>query len=359
MKTFMTIGALAVLMSTIPCTAQGPAYVDGILLPPLDMGAGCFYTPATYPNETLYFAAMRDAGCNTLAPQSRPLAGQPDRTAAEDIARELNNAASVGLMNPKIPVICYSVGPQDLLDAKKYKDPAVEWPELVIQSIDEPSYTQIKWLEQYRDDAHAAGLRIGTACAGYNITGYITELPWYEPEHVGEHVPGYADMLDIWIILVGTFRDDVYTLAEKQGATIGVYIAYPSNPMLDRFTFGLYSWKMKSKITLAWAAVNKQKDWDYSRIKERDDGAFDPKGLSGIAAGIIDHRVLQAVRDLHSPEGDVWLREVAEQIDAGWWPRSYVKDDQWLEIPEISMDRIRKEGLAILKASPDSLKKGE
>lgn len=318
-------------------------------LPPLEVGAGLFYTPGKYANETLYLAAMRDAGCNTFAPQARPLAGQPaGETAGQAIAREVNAAAQVGLLDVRFPVICYSVNPPDLIEAKLHKLPDVDWPELVVQSIDEPNQTQETTLRQYRDAAHAAGMRIGTALAGYGATGYAQQLPWCTPENAGKWVPQIGQYLDLWICLVGTFGEGTFAAARKQGAQVGGYLAYPSSNVLDRWTLGLWAWKAKTFVNLLWAAINPQEGWDYSRIREVSGTEFDAGGLDGIREGILDYRVLQAVRDLHTPAADKWLASVEEQVPLGWWPSGYVATDQDKQVPSVDMGAIRAAGLALL-----------
>ena len=325
--------------------------LDGVPLPNMDCGVGCFYTPAETANETWTFAALRDAGCNTFAPQARTLPGQPEgsETAAQNIAREVNSAARVGLLDCRFPVICYSVGPADVLEANRLRNPALEWPELVIASVDEPNHTQEATLRQYRDDAHAVGLRIGTAVAGYVCTGYTTAEPWCAPKDAGQQVPGMGQYLDLWVLLVGTWGEATRVAAKAQGAEVGAYLAYPSSIILDRWTCGLWAWRARVTTMLLWAALNKQASWDYSRAREAPEGHCAQPGLCGVRDGTLDYRVLQAVRDLHTPEGDKWLAGVEAQIDLGWWPRGYVKDNQDREVPTVDMDRVRAEGLALLR----------
>ena len=339
------------LFLSVPAFAfvQEPPSLDGVPLPNMDCGVGLFYTPAETPNETWTFAAMRDAGCNSFAPQARPLPGQPVESAGASIAREVNNAARVGLLDCRFPLICYSVNPPDVLEAKRLRLAGVEWPELVVQSIDEPNATQEVTLRQYRDAAHAKGLRIGTALAGYVAVGYEEALPWCAPENVGHHVPAMGKYLDLWVMLVGTWGENERAVAKAQGAEIGAYLAYPSSPLLDRWTCGLWAWRARVRTVLLWAALNKQAGWDYSRIREAPEGYCAQPGLSGVRDGTIDYRVLQAVRDLHTPDGDKWLTGVEAQTDLGWWPRGWVKDNQQDEKPTVNLDKVRAEGLALLR----------
>ena len=330
--------------------AQEPPSLDGVFLPKPDCGFGLFYCPQETANETWTFAAMRDAGCNTFAPQARPLPGQTaPETAGAAIARQVNSAARVGLLDCRFPVVCYSVDAVDVVAAKLLRDPAVEWPELIVQSVDEPNHTQEATLRDYRDKAHALGLRIGTAGAGYVCTGYVTAEPWCAPEDAGRQVPGMGKYLDLWVLLVGTWGEATRASAIAQGAEVGAYLAYPSSPVLDRWTCGLWAWKARVRTVLLWAALNKQAAWDYSRVAESPAGATEQPRLAGVAAGILDYRVLQAVRDLHTTAGDAWLAGVEAQTDLGWWPRGWVKDNQHLEKPTVDLDKVRAEGLALLR----------
>jgi len=319
-------------------------------LPRLEYGSGLFYTPGRWADEPACMSAMAQSGLNTLATQARPVPGEPEgkQTAAQHTARQLNNAAAAGLLDSRFPVICYSVGPKDVVEAKKYRAPSAKWPELIVQSIDEPNHTQEATLRQYYGEAHKAGLRIGTALAGYVATGYTCIPPWCRPEDKGKWVPGMGQYLDAWVMLVGTFDPTMRAACEKQGALFGAYLAYPSSPILDRWTYGLWAWKVKPTILLAWAALNKQEGWDYSRIAEKPDGTIDPSGLKGIREGILDYRVLQAVRDLHSPRGDAFLRKVEAATVFEWWPRGFQEKNQHLEKPTVDLDNVRQTGLAIL-----------
>jgi hypothetical protein len=345
----LTMKCLTFILLALACRSAASA----VVLPKPEAAFGLFYTPSTlYPYERLYFEDMKRHGCNTLAPQVRPLAGQTDASAASGLARMVNTAAEVGLLDTRFPVVCYSVGPADVVGALALRKPGLQWPELVVQSIDEPNQSQEATLKQYQLDAHAAGLRIGTAVAGYGCTGYKQQLPWCKPEDAGKPVPGIGQYLDLWIVLVGTLTTDVQDKARQQGAEVGGYLAYPSSPLLDRFTFGLWAWKAKTRTNLLWAYLNKQEGWDYSRVVETPTGPVDPPGGCGYAEGITDYRVLQAVRDLHTKRGDEFLRRMDALTPLGWWPRGYVAERQADEKPTMDLDRVRRQGLRLLGAKP-------
>jgi hypothetical protein len=253
------------------------------------------------------------------------------------------------MLDPKFPIICYSVNPPDLIETLKLKLPGVEWPELVVASIDEPNQTQEFYLDQYRNNAHQAGMRIGTALAGYSTTGYYTETPWCAPEDAGKWVPSIGQYLDLWVLLVGTFGEKQFDAARRQGAQVGSYLAYPSSNLLDRYTCGVWAWKAKTFINLLWAAINPQAHWDYGRLTEVSATEFKHDKLDGVLDGTIDYRVLQAVRDLHTVKTDEWLASVDAQVPLGWWPTEYVATEQDKQVPTADMDKIRAEGLAFLK----------
>lgn len=343
------------LLFAILCPANAYNLAD---LPKPQAGFGLYYSPGRcqYHLEREYFQDMARGGCNTLTVQAHELTGQPDgSTPAERIARQVNTACEVGLADPRLPILCYSVGPADVVAAQSYRKPWLQWPELVVQSIDEPNANQERTLRQYRDEAHAAGLRIGTAVAGYVCTGYTQELPWCAPEDVGKQVPGMADYLDIWVVLVGTLNAQVRQAARARNAMVGAYLPYPASPILDRWTFGLWAWRAQTKINLLWAYIDKQADWDFSRVTETPAGPIQ-RGYAGYAEGITDYRVLQAVRDLHTPEGRHWLRGVERETTLGWWPNGYVRppEEQAAQVPAVDLDRVRAEGLALLDAARDS-----
>lgn len=324
-------------------------------LPQPEVGFGFYYSPGRcqYGLERRYFEDMRDHGCNTVTVQAHGVTGQPvEPTAAERIARQVNLACEVGLADQRFPILCYSVGPQDVVDAQRYRKPDLTWPELIVQTIDEPNHTQEATLRKYHAEAHAAGLRNGTAVAGYVCTGYTQELPWCAPEDAGKPVPGVGQYIDIWVILVGTLNRDVQRAAVRNRAPVGSYLAYPSSPILDRWTFGLWAWRARTKINLLWAYIDKQDGWDYSRVTETLTGPV-TRCYPGYAEGITDYRVLQAVRDLHTPEARHWLRSVERETSLGWWPRGYVRppEEQAAQVPTVDLDAVRAQGLALLNAA--------
>lgn len=344
--------SLALLLLTALCPAQAYDLDD---LPRPDTAFGFFYSPGrcTYGLERAYFEDMRDHGCNTLTVQAHEVTGKPDTcTPAERIARQVNLACEVGLADPRFPIICYSVGASDVVQAQDFRKPGLQWPELIVQSIDEPNATQEATLRNYDCEAHGYGLRIGTAVAGYVCTGYDEQLPWCAPENVGNHVPGMGKYLDYWVVLVGTLTRDVQRAAVREHAQVGAYYAYPASPILDRWTFGLWAWRARTDLNLLWAYIDKQEAWDYSRVIETPAGPVQRSDPPGYAEGITDYRVLQAVRDLHTPEARHWLRGVERETALGWWPKGYVRppEEQAAQVPTVDLDRVRREGLALLDA---------
>jgi hypothetical protein len=343
---------LALLLLSL--AGPAPAY-DLADLPKPEVGFGFYYSPGrcAYGLERAYFEDMAAHGCNTLTVQAHGVTGQVEEaTAAERIARQVNLAAEVGIADPRFPILCYSVGPQDVVDAWRYKRHDLTWPELVVQTIDEPNHTQEETLRQYHAEAHAANIRIGTAVAGYVCTGYTQALPYCAPEDVGKPVPGMADYIDIWVILVGSLTKAVQQEATRHRAVVGAYYSYPASPIMDRWTFGLWAWKARTKINLLWAYIDKQECWDFSRVTETPTGPVD-RGYAGYAEGITDYRVLQAVRDLGTPEARHWLRGVERRTPLGWWPRGYVRppEEQAAQVPTMDLDQVRADGIALLEAS--------
>lgn len=346
--------ATVVLLLLTAMAWADPPPVGKIKLPPADAGFGFYYSPGRlkYAGEEVYFRDMKAHGMNTLTIQANDLPGQLQEDAPHNLARQLNTAARVGLMDLRFPVVCYSADAKIVTQTLPLRAPGLRWPELVVQSIDEPNHTQERFLREYRDAAHAAPMRIGTAVAGYVLTGYTQVLPWCAPEDVGKHVPGIAQYLDIWIVLVGTLNEAVQTLARKQGADVWSYYPYPAgeNFGLDRWTFGLYAWRAQTRVNLIWAYVDKQDSWDFSRVTETPTGPKPRAGMLGLEQGIIDYRVLQAVSKLPTARAQKWLREVEAKTTLGWWPKSYVRDpkEQSEQKPTVDMDRVRAQGLRLL-----------
>ena len=346
---------IALLLLSVACPANAYDLAD---LPKPQAGFGFYYSPGRcqYGLERAYFEDMAAHGCNTLTVQAHEVTGSPDIcTPGQRIARQVNLAAELGIADPRFPILCYSVGPADVVEALTYRKPNLTWPELVVQSIDEPNHTQEPILARYRDEAHSAGLRIGTAVAGYVCTGYTQELPYCAPEDVGKPVPGMANYLDVWVILVGSLTKAVQQEATRHRAVVGAYYPYPASPVMDRWTFGLWAWRAQTRINLLWAYIDKQESWDFSRVTETPTGPV-TRGFAGYAEGITDYCVLQAVRDLHTPEARHWLRGVERETTLGWWPKGYVRppEEQAAQVPTVDLDRVRSEGLELLERSAHS-----
>lgn len=324
-------------------------------LPKPDAGFGFFLSPRRfkYPaNEQRYYDQLARDGFNTSTTQADRCDPEDEKLNAGQVtARRVSKMARAGLLDKRWPVVCYSVDAPDVVVANKSRE--ASWPELIVQSIDEPNFGQEATLDARQKEAHQCGLRIGTAIAGYACTGYTQSLPWCAPEDVGKAVPGIGKYLDLWIVLVGTLTESVRDAAAKQGAMLAAYYCHPAgeNAALDRWTFGLWAWKARTKMNLIWAYVDKQEGWDYSRVTETPTGPVPRAGYIGLMDGMIDHRVLQAVRDRNTPAGRDWLTELEKRIDLGWWPHGYVKEpkEQASQVPTIDMAKVRAEGMALLR----------
>lgn len=321
-------------------------------VPKPDCGFGFYYSPGRlkYPHEELYFKDMKAHGMNTLTIQANNLPGCKPASAPESLARQLNTGVRMGLIDKRYPIVCYSADTGIVMDTYQYRDLKLTWPELVVQSIDEPNDTQVRDLALYYDAAHKAGIRIGTAVAGYVCTGYKQELPWCAPDDVGKPVPPIGHLLDIWIVAVGSLNETVYNHARECKSEVWSYMAYPvTNAPMHRWTFGLYAWKARARVNLIWAYVDQQSDFNYGRTIETPDGPLTTESMEGLSEGITDYRVLQAVSRLDSPKAQAWLKSVEARTTQGWWPRGYVRDNQDAEIPTVDMAAIRRQGLMWLR----------
>ena len=108
----------AALVAVLLGCLSGASFA-AVRLPKPDVAFGFFYGPGRclYAQERAYLLDMKRHGCNTFAPHANELPGETGHTAPENIARQLNTAAEVGLLDTRFPVICYSVGPEDLVKA--------------------------------------------------------------------------------------------------------------------------------------------------------------------------------------------------------------------------------------------------
>lgn len=147
--------------------------------------------------------------------------------------------------------------------------------------------------------------------------------------------------------LVGTLNKVTTDACDAQGAEYGAYHALPPIPAMDRFTFGLWSWKAQPWVTLVWAYL----DRDYSRAEVTPAGVRNTTSMDALRAGIIDHRVLQAVHALGTQKAHRWLAGIEERTPLNWWPRVYVEtwEQQRAQVPRLNMDVVRAEGLDLLR----------
>lgn len=238
------------------------------------------------------------------------------------LARQVDMMVEEGIARKDRPMLCLSTDAVDIAGAKQYAQYPDRWPELVLGSVDEPNYTQIKVIREYSCKARESGVRNGTAIAGYGL--------FQEPESVATDGV-IADWLDLWIVLASTWQTDLYDKAREQTADLYAYWAYPREVARDYFVAGPWCWRWSPRTFLVWAfnhdgnsgrlpngTFQIAKDDVYSLAYGSLQGPIDTPSMDAIAAAIRDHALLDKLKA--SGKGGKWLKDLWDSIPAAMPP---------------------------------------
>ncbi len=300
-------------------------------VPPSDCGFGFYVDPArcSYPhNERLYFEHMRVMGCNTLTIDGR--AGESDDAQALDIARRIDLAIEVGLLDARFPVVVLPSRDgadrpgQVLLEAKKRGVHGASWPELIRYRMDEPKARpdSAESVRQFSQKFHDLGLRTGTALGA--PAAFLC-----------------GDALDVWIIHMDTVSDEIRDKCRRDGAEWWTYNGYlhDTNAPLHRYYAGVWTWKVRPRVNLMWAymhdAASKvlpdgrwQAKSDFDHAIGAPDGPIGSVALEGFRDGAVDYRILRHLEKLveqspaheKAPVVAAWLQQLHDQVRPMFWP---------------------------------------
>jgi hypothetical protein len=331
-------------------------------LPPSEIGYGLYTDSARYPDplrEPEYDADMAAHGCNTLTPYARELPaefGVDNTSSAVLLAWHIDTAIDAGLVDLRFPLLCLSIGPDQLGLARQYA--RHEWPELVGYNNDEPAPSARQAVEECSAQWHAAGFRTGTA---------ITL----------ESALAAGGSLDIWVLLMETVSREAIAVCVDQGKEQWLYncVLRGSNAALERYYAGVYAWAVKPRVCLSWAythdpesRIRRDGTWNLTRYygkaaAERDGAPLPTVALEGTQEGIIDSRLLQELERRNTPEGNAYLARLREQVPLDFWPDGkgrgydseregyYVWDIPDTAVPPVDLPAMRRDVLRLLRGA--------
>jgi hypothetical protein len=232
------------------------------------------------------------------------------------LARQVDMMVEEGIATPGAPMLALSLDPKDIAASKASARYPARWPELVCGNVDEPNPTLIGAVRANGSAAWAAGVRSGTAIAGYNL--------YLDPESV-KYDGHLADWLDMWIVLASTWQPDLRRKALEATADLCAYWAYPREPDRDRYVAGLWCWKTNPKVFYYWAYTHdpntgilpngvKQhaKDDEFSFVYPSPTGPVSTPAWEAAAEGIRDHELLDRLAAQGGSEA--WLSELADSL---------------------------------------------
>lgn len=327
--------------------------IDCIALPVSAIGYGYYTDSIRYPTQGLdaeraYMEDMAAHGMNTFTPYARELGPKP-WDYAKCLADRVNVAAEIGLADVRFPLLCLSASPEAIRRAPGLA--TAPWPELVAYNQDEPSVDAGDAVAQYAAEAHAQGLRSGTA------------IEWRVAKQIGAP-------LDVWVLHMDGMSEEAIAAARDAGKARWMYNCSlrGSNAALHRYWTGVYTWAMNPEVCLTWtychdpaSRILPDGTWNLLRVYDtatcdRDGKPLPTVALEGMQEGIIDSRLLQQLERADTAAGNTYLSELRKRVDFGFWPlgrgrdysTSYVWDVPDTAVPPIDLQRMRREVLALL-----------
>ena len=325
-------------------------------LPESGIGYGFYSDYALFPDPLRgrdYYRDMAAHGMNTLTPYSRELPqeyGVDNKDHAALLSWHIDTAIDVGLCDPRFPLLCLSCSPQDITNSRATKRNA-QWPELVAANKDEPLLEHGEIVKGFADAAHAEGLLSGTAI-------------------VGPTAKEIGGPLDVWILSMETTTQETMKDCADKGKQRWVYncTLRGSNAALHRYWTGVYTWAIGPRVCLTWNymhdpsnRINPDGSWNLLRVY--DTATCDAQGkpiptvaLEGMADGIVDSRLLQALAAKGGPEAQAYLDKLRAQVPLTFWPDGhnrdygpYVWDVPDMAVPPVDLVAMRAEVLRLLR----------
>ena len=267
------------------------------IIPESDTGVGLFYDISSMGRlddrspvaVRRHFREMVGAGCNTLTLYVYSV---------EETAMQMDAAIEEGLVS-RFPVFLLAcnedadqVPRQFIQSAKQLSKHAAKWPEIIYYGPDETDGGKQKGISDLAKRIHEQGMRLGlTTWAPLDYAGIADILV---PHHTGctEQIrSGVREAGSVfWAYSVGPFH-------------------YSTNYHLPRFIAGVWRWKVRPEVWLAWSYMDCRGDTPVMR---------------GLRDGCMDYRLLRALEDALAkkdhPEARAWLEKL--RADIPWNPEA-------------------------------------
>ena len=283
---------------------------------------------------------------------------QADKFIGQFLAKSLDTSVEEGLFRGVggSSTLVYSMDPENVAHAFEYGKHVDRWPKLYFGNMDEPFLPQhFKKVREMADEWHRAGYLNGTsleAASAFQV----------------------GDCLDLWIVQVKDFSETIKEYGKRCGAEVWVYSAAMrgTNAPMHRYLTGVWAWAMRPRGVMLWAftheagsRIDPDGTWMVRGVNEHalatPDGPLPTVGLEGYRDGIVDYRILRDLerailirpRTMASPEAAVWLQQLREKADGGFWTNwDYHQPWDYIDTvrpPIESSNDVRRRALAFTK----------
>lgn len=283
---------------------------------------------------------------------------QVDKFVGQFLAKSLDTSVEEGLFRGVggSSTLVYSMDPERVSYAFEFGKYVDRWPKLYFGNMDEPFLPQhFKKVREMADAWHRAGYLNGTSLEAASAF------------QIGDH-------LDLWIVQVREFNETIKAYGQQCGAEVWIYSAAMrgTNAPMHRYLTGVWTWAMKPRGVMLWAFTHEASSriesdgtWMVRGVNEHalatPDGPLPTVGLEGYRDGIVDYRILhdleQAIlirpRTLASPEAAIWMQQLREKVDGGFWTNwDYHQPWDYIDTvrpPIDSFQDIRNSALALIR----------
>ncbi len=230
-----------------------------------------------------------------------------DQLVTADVPVMFLDGGGIDLKNPRLT---------EILAALKTEGQTRGWPEFLYYGPDEPVVSEQSLATFNSLQPVRQSLRIVTAISDHAAVAY-------------------ADLLDVFVVNVGSTTPEFQKLAAEKGVELWNYTCHNrgrGNAPFQRYYAGVYTWALRLKGNFIWAYTGnfvrengKYLPWSpiYCYVVPSDEGLLPSIAWEARREGVEDYRLLILLEDLiaRQPESDVarqamkWLDTIRGRVD--------------------------------------------
>ena len=276
--------------------------VQPLHLPHADIAFGMFYNTSRFPKnrrhwdyELEYFEDMAEHGhTSAFVGAVNP---DPDW---EMLWEQVTWREKTGLLHKDIPFILNGYSPIEgetwgqIGERIRRAWLQFEWPEPIIFGPDEVG----PGLEQDMPDAA--------------LRQYVQNIATMKRGRWKK----YGDHFDNWMLVAGTFQQDLIIKAKRKKAKLWAYTCNRcgNNPTFDRFYAGIYTWAYNLSGNFMWAYCDPEQGFSY--VVAGEEGPIPTVGWESRREGILDYRILSTLSKLAQESDNSASVEAAKWLSA-------------------------------------------